>query len=128
MARDLRVAPDHEPAGTLVDAVNASISAMGWTTPADEAMCAVALRLAREIDEAEQRAAEFDDLSGLDDEDRLKRLEAMCNVTKVVGWLGPQLQGVLRDLGGAPGSRKNITTAAPVGGRLAQLRAAASDR
>jgi hypothetical protein len=60
---------------------------------------------------------------------RLQKLEAMCEVTKTVGWLGPQLQGVLRDLGGAPAARAAMKKDKPVGGRLAQLRdAAAKDK
>ena len=49
----------------------------------------------------------------------------MCEVTKTVGWLGPQLQGVLRDLGGAPAARAAMKKDKPVGSRLAQLRDAA---
>ena len=57
---------------------------------------------------------------------RLQKLEAMCDAAKVIGWLGPQLQGVLRDLGGAPAARKALGADQPVGGRLAELRARAS--
>ena len=42
---------------------------------------------------------------------------------KVVGWFGPMLQGVLRDLGGAPVARKLMQEDAPAGERLAALRA-----
>jgi hypothetical protein len=47
----------------------------------------------------------------------------MCDVAKLVGWLGPQLQGVLRDLGGTPAARKAMQHDKPIGGRLAQIRA-----
>jgi len=120
----------HSPAPTLAGAVLASISGMSWTTPADEALTALALRLAREIDEAEERHAEFGriHLDPFGDEARMRRLEAACDVTKTIATLAPQLLAALRDLGGAPGSRKNIAATQQVGGRLAQLRAAASDR
>jgi hypothetical protein len=49
----------------------------------------------------------------------------MCEVTKTVGWLGPQLQGVLRDLGGTPAARALMCKDKPVGSRLEQLRNAA---
>ncbi|MDM4722770.1 hypothetical protein QTQ03_25390 [Micromonospora sp. WMMA1363] len=103
---------------------------MKWLTPADDAMKALALRQAEEIEKAIDRAEEFAALRrDLADDDgalkRLKALEAQCDVSKMVGWLGPQLQGVLRDLGGAPGARKQLTADKPVGGRLAQLRSAA---
>ncbi len=133
-ARKLAAVPDQPPrerAPDLRDAVKASVKEMTWLTPADEAMKALALRQAEEIEKALDRAEELEalrrDLAG--DESafkRLKALEAMCEVTKTVGWLGPQLQGVLRDLGGAPGARKALTKDKPVGGRLAQLRAGAA--
>jgi hypothetical protein len=52
----------------------------------------------------------------------------MCDVTKTVGWLGPQLQGVLRDLGGTPAARAAMKKDKPVGSRLAQLRDAAGQQ
>ncbi|WP_232320599.1 terminase small subunit [Herbidospora daliensis] len=122
--------PPRERAPDLRDAVRDAIKAMDWLTPADEPMKALALRLADEIETAVDRAQELDevrrDLAG--DEGafkRLKALEAKCEVTKTVGWLGPQLQGVLRDLGGAPAARKVLGKEKQAGGRVAQLRAAA---
>lgn len=132
-ARKLAAVPVEAPrerAPDLRDSVKAAIGEMSWLTPADEAMKTLALRQAEEIEKAIDRVEELTqlrrDLAG--DESaykRLQKLEAMCDVTKTVGWLGPQLQGVLRDLGGAPGARKQITQDKPVGGRLAQLRDAA---
>lgn len=122
--------PPRERAPDLRDAVREALGQMTWLTPADEAMRALAIRQAEEIEKAIDRAEELAtlrrDLAG--DESaykRLKALESMCEVTKTVGWLGPQLQGVLRDLGGAPGARKKLDEGRKVGGRLAQLRAAA---
>ncbi|MEV0149090.1 MULTISPECIES: hypothetical protein [unclassified Nonomuraea] len=104
---------------------------MDWLTDADQAMKALALRQAEEIEKAIGRAEVLGDLRrDLSDDmgalKRLQALEAMCDVTKTVGWLGPQLQGVLRDLGGAPAARKALKADKPIGGRLAQLRAGAA--
>lgn len=122
--------PPRERAPDLRDAVKAAVDEMSWLTPADQAMKALALRQAEEIEKAIDRAEELTalrrELAGEDGAlKRLKALESMCEVTKTVGWLGPQLQGVLRDLGGAPGARKALKADKPVGGRLAQLREAA---
>jgi hypothetical protein len=122
-------APDHAP--DLRDAVKAALGDMTWLTKADDAMKALALRQAEEIEKAIARADELEAMyrqAGGDQNlyKRLQKLEAMCDVTKTVGWLGPQLQGVLRDLGGAPGARKALQGGKPVGGRLAQLRADAA--
>ncbi|GAA4568703.1 hypothetical protein GCM10023193_50800 [Planotetraspora kaengkrachanensis] len=78
---------------------------MDWLTDGDKALATLALRREFAGDTAALR--------------RLQKLEAMCEVTKTVGWLGPQLQGVLRDLGGAP-ARAAMKVDKPVGGRLAQ--------
>lgn len=123
--------PPRERAPDLRDAVKAAIDQMTWLTPADEALKALALRQAEEIEKAVDRAEELSaimrDAAGSPDVyRRIEKLAAMCDVTKTVGWLGPQLQGVLRDLGGAPGARKAITKDRQVGGRLAQLRAGAT--
>lgn len=134
MGRRLAAVPAEAPkerAPDLRDAVKDSIGKMAWCTPADAAMKALAQRLAQEIETAIDRAEELaalqrDAAGDLDVYKRLKNLEAMCSVTKTVGWLGPQLQGVLRDLGGAPGARKTLAKDKPVGGRLAQLRADAA--
>jgi hypothetical protein len=120
--------PPRERAPDLRDAVEAAVKAMDWLKPTDQAMKALALRQAEEIEKAIDRAEELSalrrDLSGDDSAlKRLKALEAMCEVTKTIGWLGPQLQGVLRDLGGAPAARAAMKQDKPIGGRLAQLRA-----
>jgi len=120
-----------ERAPDLRDAVKAAIDAMDWLTDSDQGIKALALRQAEEIEKAIERAEELDclrrdlsdDMSALK---RLKALEAMCDVTKTVGWLGPQLQGTLRDLGGTPAARAAMKSDKPIGGRLAKLRAAAA--
>lgn len=120
-----------ERAPDLRDAVKQAVDAMDWLTPTDQAMKALAMRQAEEIEKAIDRAEELADLRRelAGDEGalrRLKALESMCEVTKTVGWLGPQLQGVLRDLGGTPAARKAMKGDKPIGGRLAQLRAGAA--
>jgi len=130
----VRDTPQRERARDLRDAVRDAVEAMTWLSPSDEALKTLALRLADEIEQAADRAEELAhlmrDMAG--DRDayrRLQKLEAQCDAAKAVGWLGQQLQGVLRDLGGAPATRKAFqTTDAPVGGRLAQLRADAANR
>lgn len=120
-----------ERAPDLREAVKAAIDEMDWLKPSDQAMSTLALRQAEEIEKAIDRAEELEevrrDLAGdMSALRRLQKLEAMCEVTKTVGWLGPQLQGVLRDLGGAPAARAAMKVDKPIGGRLAQLRADAA--
>lgn len=115
----------------LRDAVAEALTGMTWLGPSDEGLRVLALRQAEEIEKAVDRAEEFASLKrdAAGDESlykRLQKLEAMCDVTKTVGWLGPQLQGVLRDLGGTPVARKAMQPDKPVGGRLAQLRSGAT--
>lgn len=110
--------------------MRAAVDAMDWLTPTDHAMRTLALRQAEEIEKAIDRAEELRELQrefagDVHAQKRLKALEAMCEVTKTVGWLGPQLQGVLRDLGGTPAARAAMKKDKPVGSRLAQLRDAA---
>lgn len=120
--------PSRERGPDLRDAVKDALEAMTWLESSDAALKALALRQAEEIEKAIDRAEELDevrrelagDMSALK---RLQKLEAMCDVTKTVGWLGPQLQGVLRDLGGTPAARKAMKADKPIGGRLAQIRA-----
>lgn len=114
----------------LRDAVESAIKSMTWLTDADKAMKTLALRQADEIEQAVDRSELLDQAMSDFAGDaamykRLEKLQSMCDATKVVGWLGPQLQGVLRDLGGAPAARKAMQSDKPVGGRLAQLRAGA---
>jgi hypothetical protein len=120
-----------ERAPDLRDAVRSTVDAMDWLTATDQAMKTLALRQAEEIEKAVDRADELaaiarDAAGDPDVYKRLNALQAMCEVTKTVGWLGPQLQGVLRDLGGTPAARAAMKKDKPVGSRLAQLRDAAT--
>ncbi len=125
--------PPRERAPDLRDAVRDAVGAMDWLKPSDHAMKTLALRQAEEIEKAIDRAEEMEQLLreaiASDDGDlvfkRLDKLRAMCDVTKTVGWLGPQLQGVLRDLGGTPAARLAMKTDKPVGSRLDAIRNAA---
>jgi hypothetical protein len=116
-----------KPPPDLREAVANALAGMTWLTSSDDALKALALRQAEEIEKALDRARELEAVMEEFAGDksmysRLRKLEAMCDVTKTVGWLGPQLQGVLRDLGGAPAARKALQAEKPIGGRLAQIR------
>jgi hypothetical protein len=135
--RRLQAVPDQPPrerAPDLRDAVRNAVKAMDWLKDSDGAMKTLAMRISEEIEKAIDRAEELeqvlDEAVLRDDSDliykRLEKLRAMCDVTKTVGWLGPQLQGVLRDLGGTPAARLAMSKDKPVGGRLAEIRGAAS--
>lgn len=123
---------ERERSPDLRDAVRSALAAMDWHTPSDGALRALAERQAEEIEQAVDRAEAYEAVlraagGDMDLYKRIRKLEAMCDVTKTVGWLGPQLQGVLRDLGGTPAARKAMRQDAPIGGRLAALRDAARE-
>lgn len=112
----------------LRDSVNDALAAMPWLAESDAAAMVLARRMAEEIETTIDRARELSECyrqSGGDESiiKRLKRLEALCETTKVVATLGPQLAAILRDLGGTPGTRRSLQPDKPIGGRLAQLRA-----
>jgi hypothetical protein len=131
MPRKLTAVPEPEPLTTAPDlrtSVASALADMTWLKPSDEGIRAIALNIAEQIETARDRADELDALwreTGGDQGviKRLQKLEAMCDLTKTLGWLGPQLQGVLRDLGGTPQARAAMKQDQPIGGRLAQLRA-----
>jgi hypothetical protein len=134
MVRALRVVSTPDDGRTrapdLRDVVTSALDAMSWLSASDEAMKTLALRQAQEIEQAIDRAQELSDLyeSGAGDRsvyDRLKKLEAFCEVTRVVATVGPQLQAVLRDLGGSPATRRALAPSDEVGSRLKTLRNAA---
>ncbi|MGY2127466.1 terminase small subunit [Blastococcus sp. SYSU DS0617] len=89
------VHPLSPPEGVLA-AVTAAVEAMHRLGPADRGMVALALEYARRIDDAE------------DD--------------KGAGYLGQNLSGILRALGGAPAERKALGVEEQVAGKLAALR------
>ena len=130
MARQLKAAPAPDPkpvARDLREAIESAVAGMDWLAESDKVLVDLALNAATQIEEAAERRALLDamyaDARDPDIFKRLQKLEAMCDVTKTIGWLGPQIQGYLRDLGGTPAARKAMKPDGPVGGRLAQLRA-----
>lgn len=115
----------------LRSSVRAAVAAMDWLKPSDRGLADLAIRMADEIETTVERAAELRAVrkeSGGDPSlyRRLQLLEAMCNQAQVVGLIGPQLQSVLKDLGGNPAAREALKVDRPIGGRLAQLRADAA--
>lgn len=115
----------------LRDALVEAIAAMQWLGPQDAAMTALAKRYAQQIETAIERADELEELwtqaHKMGDErdifrKRLERLEAQCEATKMVGWLGPQLMGVIRELGGAALARKAFGKGSEGGKRIEGLR------
>ncbi|MDP9417231.1 MAG: hypothetical protein M3P48_05220, partial [Actinomycetota bacterium] len=80
-----------EPPKGVLGAVTAALGAMTWLGPADQGMVALALDYARRIDAAQ------------DD--------------KAAGYLGQNLSGVLRALGGAPAERKALGVEEQVAGK-----------
>lgn len=89
--------------GLLQESVEAAVAEMAWLKPSDQAMVALAVRYAAEIDKVgdDQRA---------------------------FGYLGQNLMAVLRSLGGAPAERKVLDVEGVIGGHLAELRAARERR
>jgi hypothetical protein len=130
-ARKLAAVAPPKPAVKLRDSVDASIAAMAWLTPADEALADLARAIADQVDGAQERAdllsQAFDDFRGDDAMyKRLRRLEALCDVAKVVASSSQPLLLALRDLQGTPAARKATPAVKEVGASLASLRAAAS--
>ncbi len=130
MARALKsvAAKVAKPAPDLRQSVDAALAEMDWLTETDRSLADLARNYAQQIEEARERLDLINECWAEARGDRsltqkLQKLEAMCDVAKMIGWLGPQLQGVLRDLGGTPQSRKAMKPDQPIGSRLAALRA-----
>lgn len=125
--RKLAAVPPPRVSPNLRDSVDAAINAMGWLQPTDQALADLARKLAEQIEEAQERAdllkqafAEFAGDPGM--YKRLQRLEAMCDLAKVLQASSQPLLLALRDLGGTPTARKALAATQPVGGALAALR------
>jgi uncharacterized membrane protein YccC len=121
--------PKPKPPVRLRDSVDASIAAMDWLKPPDQALADLARAIADQIDGAQERAdllrQAFDDFRG--DQamfKRLQRLEALCDVAKAVATNSQPLLLALRDLQGTPAARKDTPAPKGVSSRLASLRAA----
>lgn len=85
------------PTGVL-GAVTAAVESMTWLAPSDAGMVELAKKYAALIDAAE------------DD-------------PKAVGWLGQNLSGALKSLGGTPAERKALGVEEKVAGKLSAIRA-----
>lgn len=81
----------------LEQVVREATEAMGWLSPSDAGVVALAVLQAKAIEEAEDQV-------------------------KAAGWLGPQLLNTLRALGGTPADRQSLGVEEVVRGRLAHLR------
>lgn len=109
------------------DAITYMTGDLGWLKPADQGLVALARKYADEIERTVDRAEELEALWESRGADRsywarLQKLEAHCDVVRVIGWLGPQLQGVLKELGGSMLSRRAMEKTQPIGGRLDELK------
>ncbi len=94
----MRTVRNLKPPQGVLGAVTAAVEAMPWLGPSDAGMVALAKKYAALIDDAE------------DD-------------PKAVGWLGQNLSGALKALGGTPAERKALGVEEKVAGKLAALRA-----
>ena len=115
-------------------AVDDAVAAMDWLKPSDMAMVATARALADQIEDAAKMVDDFavlaQDLHDAGEDALLKRLrgiEKRADLQKVVGWYAPLLQGILRDLAGAPLARKLMAEQQAPGDRMAALRSMATD-
>ena len=88
----------------MVEAVDRAVAEMSWLEASDQAMVALARKYAAEIDTA--------------GDERLG----------VVGYLGQNLAGVLRSLGGSPAERRALNVKPAAAGTVASLRAARASR
>ena len=89
--------------GPMEDSVDAAIAQMTWLKPSDYAMVTLALTYAQGIDKAGDDGRQ-------------------------IGYLGQQLHGVLRSLGGSPAERKALNIEGRPDGKLAELREARAAR
>jgi len=96
--------PEQSASQSLVDSVTAAVDSMHWLGDSDQAMVDLAIRYAKQIEDAAEQGGDV--------------------AFKMVGWLGPHLANTLKSLGGAPAERKALGVDKAVKGRLAELRAA----
>jgi hypothetical protein len=89
----------------MLQGVQQAIDAMHWLQASDTGMIVLAVKYAEQIDVANK-----------------------AGDTRAVGYLGQQLHGVLRSLGGSPIERKALNIEVKADGKLAELRAARSHR
>lgn len=103
-------APDTDDA-TLEGQLDAAVRSMKWLEKSDDALVKLGRTYAAQIDRA------------------LTDPEVGTEARTKALYLGPHLLGVLRELGGTPGTRKELTRGEEsVGGKLAALRAVETGR
>lgn len=108
---------------TLRSVTSAALDSMPWLTVTDAPLRAVALRLAEQIDRAEERADTYRTVQRADPLYHLPRaLEAWCDVTRTVADLAPKLTTVLEKLGGTPAARRELDSQEPEGDLIEELR------
>lgn len=89
---------------TMTAAVRRAVAAAHWLTDADAAAVDLAFRYAKQLDDSVDETPEA--------------------AAKILGWMGPQLTGLLKQIGGTPEGRKALAVEeAQVKGKLAELRA-----
>jgi hypothetical protein len=91
--------------GSMLQGVQQALDAMSWLKASDTGMIVLAVKYAEQIDAADA-----------------------AGDVRAVGYLGQQLHGVLRSLGGSPAERKALNIESGANGKLAELRAARADR
>jgi len=88
----------------LVTSVRKSVKAMHWLSESDQAAVDLAIRYAKQIEQAASAGDE-------------------AHAAKMIGWVGPQLLNTLRSLGGTPADRKALGAERQTKSRLAEIRA-----
>jgi hypothetical protein len=125
--------------GPLLDVVDSVVDQMTWLKSTDAGMVELARRYAKVIDDAVSISEDFADVSAklwdlaieTDSKSllaRLKAVEKAIDVGKTVGWIGPLMANVLRDIGGSPAERKGLESDAPAKNNLEQMREGAKAR
>lgn len=87
----------------LVRSLTQALKQMPWLTEADQPAIDLAYKYAWQIQDAQANGT-------------------TQQAEKALGWLGPHLFGILKELGASPQARKALKAVKEDGGRLAELR------